>query len=162
MRIAPPWRRTFDRGARSSRDYRAASWATWKEGNGGVAGVSPAEGVGRDSEAARTQGEASPLPCPIAIGIGLFVGYRSYMERTATKSRKAIGYMTMFGAGTFAMWGAAILIEDYMIFMLVFFLVILPITDRLTRAVSGFSCNELLGFGSNDSAQRRRSADEVS
>ena len=84
------------------------------------------------------------------------------MERTATKSRKAIGYMTMFGAGIVAMWGAAILIEDYMIFMLVFFLVILPITDRLTRAVSGFSCNELLGFGSNDSAQRRRSADEVS
>ena len=84
------------------------------------------------------------------------------MERTATKSRKAIGYMTMFGAGIFAMWGAAILIEDYMIFMLVFFLVILPITDRLTRAGSGFSCNELLGFRSNDSAQRRRSADEVS
>ena len=42
--------------------YRAGIWATWKEANGGVAGVSPAEGVGRDSEAARTQGEASPCP----------------------------------------------------------------------------------------------------
>ena len=29
--------------------------------SGGVAGVSPAEGVGRDADAARTQGEASPL-----------------------------------------------------------------------------------------------------
>ena len=162
MRIAPPWRRTFDRGARSSRDYRAASWATWKEANGGVAGVSPAEGVGRDSEAARTQGEASPLPCPIAIGIGLFVGYRSRMERTATKSSKALGYMTMLGVGQPALWAAAVLIKDWLIFILVFFLVILPITDRLTRAVSGFSCNELLGFGSDDGAQRRRSADEIS
>ena len=45
-----------------TRDDRAGIWATWKEANGGVAGVSPAEGVGRDSEAARTQGEASPCP----------------------------------------------------------------------------------------------------
>ena len=68
----------------------------------------------------------------------------------------------MLGVGQPAVWAAAVLIKDWLIFIRVFFLVILPITDRLTRAVSGFSCNELLGFGSDDSAQRRRSADEIS